>query len=229
MSPLARLAVPAGILLACVCFAEETTPAVPSPDGKFVVEFVEPDDDALFSKTRIVAKATGNTVWESPDEANVTWARNVKCVWSPDSKQFALNFRAGGRYEATIYRWNGKAFIESPSFEQLFPARLDTAKGKQLQDLVLKLSPSFPNKQAVINGSCQHRIWDKFSVDRWIDNKTVQATGYSIRSVPPGIEQDDRKDISGSMGLVLRQGGNGSWKIIKEESIPLEEAQMQEP
>lgn len=218
------------VLLAAFCRAEDKPLQIPSPDKKFVYEFVDPDADAAFGKARVVSKSSGETLWQSPDEMNNSWVQTAKCIWSPDSKKFAVNFRAGGRYETMgIYRWNGKAFVESSSPEDLLAARLDAIKDRQLRELVANLPPSFPNKDAILHGSFQRRIWDNFRLRRWIDDNTAEVTAYSERTVSAPDTEQDGEEIFGSMRFVLRLDAKGQWKILKEQETSLEKAQSDNP
>ena len=226
-----HLAVPALlVLLAAFCHAEEKTQKIPSPDKKFVYEFVEPDTNASLGKLRVVSKKNGATLWQSPEIMNNSWVQTAKCIWSPDSKKFAVNFRAGGRYEITqVYRWNGKAFVETSSPEDLLTPRLDAAKDNQLRELVAKLPPSFPDKDAILQGSFQRRIWDNYRLRRWIDDNTAEVTAYSERTVSAPNTDEDGEDIFGSMRFVVRLDEKGQWNMLKEQNIPLEEAQDDNP
>lgn len=218
------LAIPALALLAAASVACADTPRTTSPDGRFYFEIAATDADDSFAVARVVAKSDGQVVWQTPEDARNSFSAESACVWSPDSKRFALNWRAGGRYEtADVFRWDGKAFVPSPSLEKFFAPRLEAAKEKELRELEERL-PDFPDKQAVLRRS-QRRIWDNVAVRRWIDNNTLEATGYSIRFVTPGLEENDGEDISGALRLVMRSDAHGRWKILKEESIPLEKAE----
>lgn len=220
--------VPAFMILVSASLAHAGTPAVLSPDGKFSAEIVEAEADNPFASVRIVSKENGKTVWESPEESRSSFTADSKCLWSPDSQKFALNCRAGGRYETTeVFRWDGKTFVPLPSIEELFTPRLEAAKEKQLGELAREL-PDFPDKMATLRRN-QRRIWDNFTVRRWIDGNTLEATGYSVRLVTPGLEENDGEDIHGALRLVLRSDARGRWKIIEEKSIPLEDAQAAQP
>lgn len=225
MSPTCLLAAFFLFVIAAVCGAEETPAEIPSPDGKFVFQFVEPDEAGAFGSWKIVDKEKGQTVWQSPEDANVTWVRDTQCLWSPDSKQFALNYQAGSRYEVTqIYRFEGKTFVALPSFESLLAARLEEIKGRQLRELVDKLPPSFSEKEAVLNGSFQRRLWDQYRVRRWIDDNTLDVTAYSIRHITTPDSSLNDEEVSATLRFVIRRDRD-KWKILEEKVVPIEETE----
>lgn len=215
----------AGFLaVAPASLAGDNEQAIPSPDGQFCFE-IAADDNNPFGIARITSKETGKAVWETPEEARNSFTEDSRCVWSPDSKKFALNYRAGGRYETMdIFRWDGGVFVPSPSFEELFSSRLAAAKEKQLRKLVDKLPEDFAGKKALLEGANQRRIWDNFTVRRWIDGNTFEATAYSISFVCPGIEENDGENISGALRFVLHIDDRGRCKILEEKMISLESA-----
>jgi hypothetical protein len=225
MQPWIRLLAAGLLVIAQASLAGDKAQAIPSPDGRFCFEIAAADDDNPFGIARITSKETGKAVWETPEEVRNSFTKDSRCVWSPDSKKFALNYRAGGRYETTdIFRWDGRVFGPSPSIEEVFASRLDAAKEKQLRKLVDTLPADFPGKKALLDGANQRRNWDNFTVRRWIDGNTLEATGYSISFVAPGIEDNDGEDISGALRLVLRFDERWRCKILEEQAISLEGA-----
>lgn len=150
-------------------FSEEGHKEVASPDQRLVFKFTDADPDVPFG---IFEKESGKLLLKAPDDAVNSFSDTVACVWSPDSKQFALNFRAGGRYNVvSVFRWNGKAFVQQPSFEELLAAKLDAEKAKQFKE------------GGFAKDAYQRRIWDSQIVRRWIDATTIEVDAYSIRAV----------------------------------------------
>jgi hypothetical protein len=219
------------VLAVPLCLAGEPAPKVASPDGRFVYGIVGGDDDESADKARVVMKQTGRTVWESPDDyCNPEWLRGAECLWSPDSRRFALNIRLGGRYEVTgVYCWDGSSFVAAPRLDELLLARVVTAREKQLDALLAKLPASFPDKEAIRSGSFQRRIWDNCRLRRWIDERTAEATAYSIRLVCAPGREEDQEDVAGSMRFVVRLEKDRRWRILGEENIPLGQAEATGP
>lgn len=225
MSLIPRLLALSLVISSALCGAQETPEEILSPDGKFVFQFVEPKEDAGFGRWRITEKATGQAVWQSPEEANETWVRGARCIWSSDSKEFALNYQAGARYEVTrIYHHEGDTFAALPSFEPLLAAQLDKIKNQQLRELAEKCPPEFLHRRAVLEGSFQRRLWDQFRVCRWIDNRTLEVAAYSIRHMTTPDRRLDDEELAASMRFVVRQDRN-KWKIIEEKVVPIEQMQ----
>lgn len=225
MNPVFRLLALSLLLCAAACGAEETPEEIFSPDGKFAFQFVEPNEHAAFGSWRIVDKATGQAVWQSPDEANETWVRGARCIWSPDSKEFALNYQAGARYEVTrIYHREGDTFAALPSFEPLLAAQLDKIKNQQLRELAEKCPPEFLHRHAVLEGSFQRRLWDQYRVCRWVDDRTLEVAAYSIRHITTPDHRLDDEELAASMRFVVRQDRN-RWKIVEEKVVPIEQVQ----
>ena len=208
MKSLLHLTFAASLLIAAgITSAEEGKREFPSPDGKFVMKFTDADPDVPFG---IFDKASGKLLLKAPDDVVNSFTETVVCVWSPDSRQFALNFRAGGRYNtAFVFRWNGKAFVELPSFEEMLAAKLDEEKAKELKEGGFK------------KDAYQRRIWDSFTVRRWIDADTLEVDAYSIRAV--AIDGDDSAGITGSIRFQLQRDKKGKWKITKQKHVPIEE------
>ena len=194
------------ILLASAGAQDEETTAL-SPDNKFVFKFQDDHPDVPFG---VFSRKSGKMVFKATDEANTSFVSTVRCLWSPDSRQFALNYRAGGRYNTTdIYRWDGKTFVKAPSFEEMLGARLQIEKTKDLK------------AQGIKADAYQRRIWDSFSTKRWIDVNTVEVDAYTIRAV--ATKNDDFADITGSLRFVVHWENQGKWKIIKQKPMSPEE------
>lgn len=206
-------------VLACI-FAGAHVPAqesvredIPSPDGKFVFKFDKADPEVPFG---IFAKETGAILVKAPEEANNAFVDSVKCIWSPDSKQFALNYRAGARYEtAQVYRWNGKAFVELPSFEEMLADKLEAEKEKKYKAAGIK------------KDVYKRRIWDCYRVRRWIDAATVEVDAYSIRAVV--VDGEESADFDGTLRFRLQRNKKGAWVIVKQENITPEDLEKAEP
>lgn len=191
--------------------AEDGKKEYPSPDGRFLMKFTGANPDIPFG---IFEKESGKLLLKAPDETVNSFTETVACVWSPDSKQFALNCRMGARYNTTlVFRWNGKAFTESPSFETMLSVKLDDEKAKELKEGGFK------------KDAYQRRIWDSFTVKRWIDVSTLEVDAYSIRAVT--ISEDDSTDVSGSIRFQLQRDKKGKWKITSQKHVPIEEMEKE--
>ncbi|MEI6034884.1 MAG: hypothetical protein WCS65_11470 [Verrucomicrobiae bacterium] len=178
-----------------------------SPDKRFVFQFEDGQPDVPFG---VFSRKSGKMVFKATDEANSSFVSTVRCLWAPDSRQFALNYRAGGRYNTTdIYRWDGKTFLKAPSFEEMLGARLQAEKAKDLK------------AQGIKADAYQRRIWDSYSTKRWIDVNTVEVDAYTIRAV--ATKEDDFADVAGSLRFVVHWDQRGKWVIVKQTPVSTEE------
>lgn len=183
-----------------------------SPDGEFLFKFDNADPESPYA---IYSKVTGKVLMKAPEETLTSFVNSVNCLWSPDSKCFALNFQAGGRYEtALVYRRDGKTFAELPSFEELLAAQLDAEKTRDMA------------KQGIKADAYQRRIWDCFKVRRWIDEKTMEVDAFSIRTVM--LKEDEFAEVSGSLRFQIQQDKKGKWRILKREPLKIEEMEGKE-
>ena len=193
-------------LLGTVC-AQDEDRTVASPDRRFIFKF---HGDAADEPFGIFSCKTGNILFKPPEETKTSFVRTVRCVWAPDSRQFALNYRGGGRYNTTaIYRWNGSEFVKAPDFELMLSERLDIEKNKELQ------------AQGIKKETYQRRIWDSFSTKRWINATTLEVNAYSIRSVV--LRDNDLVDIQGGLRFQIQRAKVGNWKILKQAAMSVEE------
>lgn len=178
-----------------------------SPDGEFLFKYDNADPESPYA---IYSKATGKVVMKAPEETLTSFVNSVKCLWAPDSKCFALNFQAGGRYEtALVYRRDGKTFAGLPSFEEMLAAELEVEKARDMK------------KQGIKADAYQRRIWDCFKVRRWIDGRTMEVDACSVRTVM--LKEDEFAEVSGSLRFQIQQDKKGKWRILKREPVKIEE------
>jgi hypothetical protein len=226
-------AVSAALVFLPLCCAAETLPPVPSPDAKFVFESSDPEPEAGFTEVRVRSAKTGAVVWKSAEQAMAShWLGTVRCLWSPDSRRFALNYQAGGRYELSeVYRWNGQSFVEAPGLSGLVNERLEAAKKQDLRGLVARLPGTVTEetKNAIREGSYENRIWDNCSARRWLDDNTLEVTGYSTRIVlAPGMDTEGEY-LGAAKRFVVQMDNKGQLELAQEKDIAMEEAEKQTP
>ena len=226
-------AVSAVLVFLPLCCAAETLAPVPSPDGEFVFESSDPEPEAGFTEVRVRSTKTGAVVWKSAEQAIAShWLGTVRCLWSPDSRRFALNYQAGGRYELSeVYRWNGRNFAEAPDLSGLVNERLEAAKNKDLRGLVARLPGTVTEeaKSAIREGSYQQRVWDNCSARRWLDGNTLEVTGYSTRIVlAPGMDAEGEY-LGAAKRFVVQVNSQGRLKLAEERDIEMDEAERPIP
>lgn len=223
----------AALVFLPLCCAAETLAPVPSPDGEFVFESRDPEPEAGFTEVRVLSAKSGAVVWKSTTQVIAShWLGSVRCLWSPDSRHFALNYQAGGRYELSeIYRWNSRNFVEAPDLSALVTERLEAAKNSELRGLVARLPGTVTEsaKSPILEGSYQKRVWDNCAARRWLDNNTLEVTAYSSRIVlAPGMDAEGEY-LGAAKRFVVQVDNKGGLILAEEKDIDMEEAEKQVP
>jgi hypothetical protein len=151
-----------------------------------------------------------------PDDGARSFVEEANLVWAPDSKRFAFNYRAGGRYVTTaLYelrsgRWKR---LRSPGKEASHT--LERAKEAQIREAKLPAD------------IYQRRIWDTFRVIEWPDARTALLYAYSIRAVP--VSEEDTSDIEAYYLFTLKFDVNGHWRIMNAKKLSAEEREKIPP
>lgn len=201
------------LMLACLAssaLAEEPAgrepdPAVidttfPSPDGSFAFRHSTDTDDEAF--VQVYDTKSGKTVADLSEVVMLSSISNTRLLWSPDSKSFAANFRAGGRYEATaFYRWNGTEFTELESPEAaLYEKIVEPARQRELK---AAKEPADTDLR---------RIWDTWKTTKWSDNTTVEIEGESTAAY---YRNDEPNDIAIGIRATVKFDEAGKAVIVK--------------
>ncbi|MCX6972095.1 MAG: hypothetical protein NTV93_18365 [Verrucomicrobia bacterium] len=204
-------------LLFCSCALAEDdpgqSPPAKSPNGRFVFrdldkkELDKPGDDGGSTQAVFDAKSQKPVL---ADCSFISFPESASAVWSKDSTRLALNYRAGGRYATTsLFKWDGKKFVEVPSPEELLSALVTAAKLKEVKALGLK-----PD-------AYQRRISDGFNTCQWVDDDTIVAVADSISSVlVKDKDGEDSVDVCVKFRCTLKlDPKTGTWKIVKSEKL----------
>jgi hypothetical protein len=197
--------------------SEEAEKPSQSPDGKWEYRLVEPEDDQSVDPTpAIVNTDTDDVGVKLPDDGVGSFAGKANLVWAPDSKRFAFNYRAGGRYVTTaLYELRNERWKRVPSPEKEVSRILERAKAAQIREAKLPAN------------IYQRRIWDTFRVIQWPDARTVLLYAYSIRAVP--VSQEDTSDIEAYYLFTLKFDGDGHWRIVNAKKLSKEEREKIPP
>lgn len=188
-----------------------------SPDGRLVFRML--DDRESEAEKRdpgyalaVVDTKTGRRIFVLPENFVATsHVEEVRVVWSKDSTRFAINYVAGGGYQATsLFRRDGKTFSEMPGPEEVLRAYPSKEKLRQLRE------------QGLPENSYQRRILDASFTRRWIDDETVEADAYSLASVTfKTREGEDRTDVDGYFRIVAKlDPKSGKWEVLKSVKRP---------
>ena len=198
--------------MAAPLFAEEATQekaALPagylSPDKQW--EYRPDSDDKV-----VILKAGGaEPALDLSDAVPPQFAKEAKLAWAPDSKRFAINYRAGGRWNTTaLYQLRDDQWValRSPENDETYEP-LNRAKAAQLKKFHLPKS------------TFQRRIWDTCTLRSWTDANTAILYAYSDRSLMFNkdlSENDARQDLGDLVAaclFTLKFDARGHWKIIK--------------
>ncbi|HEX8280983.1 MAG TPA: hypothetical protein VF551_06380 [Chthoniobacterales bacterium] len=140
-------------------------------------------------------------------------------VWAPDSKRFAYNYRAGGRYETTqVYQLRNGRWKELRSLEsKATSAPLDRVQTAQLAELKL---PKDANRR---------RIWDTWEVTKWEDARTAILYANSIETVlVKKAGEEELEELSAHFLFTMSFDEQGNWRVIKTHEMSAKEIQERE-
>jgi len=175
-----------------------------SPDGKWEYRLLDLEDDQSDITPAIVKTDTDDVAVKLPI------AEEKEIVWAPDSKRFAFNYRAGGRYiTTTLYELRSGRWKVLRSPEEEASQTLQRAKAAQIREAKLPAN------------IYQRRIWDTFRVIEWPDARTALLYAYSIRAVP--VSEEDTSDIEAYCLFTLKFDGTGHWRIANAKKLSAEE------
>jgi hypothetical protein len=179
-----------------------------TPDGirsTFAAERISPDTQWEYqysadgANARIAKAGTTETVLDLSKEVPSQWAKEAKIIWAPDSKRFALNYKADDSSYTTLFcqlrdeKWTA---LRSPVTKQTTEL-VDRVPSAQLRKMRL------PKKARQSRDSI---TWD---VTQWTDANTAILYAYSSWSVG-GVS-----DLGPHFLFTLKFDANGNWKIVK--------------
>ena len=212
------------LVSAAVCLSadEWVIPDSASPDGKWECRRTE-IDEAMAEKgvdtdRAIVRAGTTERVVELPLTVGGQGNDEPCVLWAPDSKRFAYNLRAGGRYNTTqVYQLRNGKWIELRSLEsEETTAPLDRVQTAQLRKL------------GVPKDSHRRRIWDTWEVRRWIDARTAMLYVHSVETVlVKKKEEEEIVELAAHFLFTIRFDERGNWKIIKSHRMSDKEVEEQ--
>jgi hypothetical protein len=176
-----------------------------SPDGRFVLRAA--GENGTVSGITIVEASKDRAVADLSKDVMLSEPQSVVIVWAKDSKSFAANFHAGGRYSTTsFYRWEKNAFVAMESPEAALHAKVvEPARKRELK------SAGMPDKTYL------RRIADNWETVKWIDASTVEIHGESLVSYPVN---DDTVDIAIAVNATVKFGADGKPEILKSAEVP---------
>jgi hypothetical protein len=197
--------------------SEEAERPSQSPDGKWEYRLLDAGDDQSVDQTPAIVKTDTDDVGVNlPDDGVRSFAEDAKVAWAPDSKHFAFNYRAGGRYVTTaLYELRSGRWKRLRSPETEASHTLERAKAAQIREAKLPAD------------IYQRRIWDTFRVIEWPNAQRALLYAYSIRAVP--VSEEDTSDIEAYYLFTLKFDGNGHWRIVNAKKLSAEEREKIPP
>ena len=183
-----------------------------TPDGTrsiFASARISPDtqweyqDSADGASPRIAKAGTTETVLDLSKQVPSQWAKEAKIIWAPDSKRFALNYRADDSSTVTaLYELRDEKWVtlRSPITNQTTEL-VDRVPSAELRKLHLPKNPH-PRRDSI--------AWE---VTQWTDPNTAILYAYSSWSAG-GIS-----DLAEHFLFTLKFDAKGNWKIVKTHKM----------
>ena len=196
--------------------AQESSPGqAPSPsptsislDKKWEYR-VEDDDSSVLVRARSDEPVVRLS---SPGTDGSSKGQTGKLVWAPDSRRFAFNYQAGGKYySCDIYELAGTKWKKLPDLEKKAAAvrkLMARAKQKQLKEA---------------GAESVNPIEDVWRVLRWIDNDTFEALAYSEGGVAMRDSGEAASLITGVL-FTVKCDNRGNWNITGTRELNEEDA-----
>ena len=206
------------LLLSLHAFAEDE-PGQPmpatSPDGRFVFRQLDESEQAKLgadpqSVPGVFDAKTRKRLFTIPDDMYNSFMETIRVVWSKDSTRLAINYRAGGRYFATmLFKIDGTKFTEIPSPEETLSALPAGEKIVQIKAMGLKAD------------AYQRRIHDEFTTRQWLDDNTIEVDARSDSTVMiKGTDGEDIADVSAGFRCTAKfDPKTKKWKILKSQKL----------
>lgn len=128
-----------------------------------------------------------------------------KLVWAPDSRRFAFNFRAGGKYYSfELYELAGTTWKKLPEVEETATTVSEMIERSDRQQLKKLKAP----KDATPNS-----VRDKWQVLRWLDDDTFLASAASESKVLIDKKSDEPEYIGATFVFKGKCDNRGGWKV----------------
>jgi len=183
-----------------------------SPDGTrstFASVRISPDTQWEYQYSadgvnpRIAKAGTTETVLDLSKEVPSQWAKQAKIVWAPDSKRFALNYKADDSSTLTaLYQLCGEKWValRSPITNQTTEL-VERAPSAELRKMHLPKN-AHPRRDSI--------TWE---VTQWTDANIAILYAYSSWSV------GDISDLETHFLFTLKFDAKGNWKIVKTHQM----------
>ena len=180
-----------------------------SPDGRWEYRLV-PGAEGEDSATPVLVKpGTTEAVLKLSEQVMTSSLRNAYVIWSPDSRLLAFNFSAGPRdYSTVVYQRQGDGWARLTSFED----------NDGINQLLSRTLHADARREHVPKGLMWRRIWDTWTVRRWVSANTAELSVASTKLVE--IEETgEQKGFGAHFLLTLRFDARGHWTIVRTHKL----------
>jgi hypothetical protein len=179
-----------------------------SPDKKWEYR-VEDDDSAVLARSdreQPVIKLS------NPENDGPLKTQTGKLIWAPDSRRFAFNYQAGGKYySCDIYELTGTKWKKMPDLEK---------KAAAVRKLMARAKRTRLKKAGAESTNPIEDVW---RVRRWIDNDTFEALAYSESGVAMRGSGEAASLITGVL-FTVKCDNHGNWNITGTRELNEEDA-----
>jgi hypothetical protein len=177
----------------------DTEPRFVSPDKKWEYRIVNGDTVAL-----VRAGEEKPAIELSQGEG--LKVESGKLVWAPDSRRFAFNFRAGGKYYSfEVYELAGTTWQKLPDVE---------GNAEKVSQLIERSEREQLKKIRRAKGATPNSVMDKWRVRRWLDADTFEATASSESRVLIDKKTEDLEYFGASVVFTVKCDNRGGWKVV---------------
>jgi len=209
----------AGVM--CASADDRVTASASSPDKQWECRRTEIDqaaaENGVSSDCAIVRAGTTKPVVELPLHVGASADPDEVCavLWAPDSKRFAYNYRAGGRYQTTnVYQLRDGKWTELRSLEADETSEpLDGVQTAQLR------------KHKLPKDTRRRRIWDTWEVTRWADARTAILYVFSNEAATAENGDGEMVDLAAHFLFTIRFDERGNWRVIRTHQMSEKEVE----
>ncbi len=198
------------VILTATALAQEGTPLITSqsPDESMGLAMFY-DESGNMTGVKLVSLPSRDDLADVTDR----FMQGVTVEWAPNSSKVAANGRAGGRYETcVIYKRTEEGLTELPAPEK--------AVGEVLEQAMAATR----KKNNVPENAYQRRIWDKFTVRKWIDEDTIELLAHSARMDYPrhaegNTSDEEGYDVSVNLSCTLKIKNDQTWEVFESREV----------
>ena len=199
------------LLLAVTALGQEGTPLIisQSPDESMGL--------AVFYNESGNVTAVKLLLLPSREElADVTgrFTRGATVQWAPDSSKVAANGFADGRYEnCVIFKRTEDGLTELPGPEEA------------IADVLEQAMTAVRKRNKLPENAYQRRIWDKFTVRKWIDADTIELLVHCSRIEYPRdahgkTHDEDGYQFSVNLRCTLKlKDDDQKWEVLETREV----------